>query len=195
MTSIEDALKEIRAAYKSTLVEDDYIIVMKNNDTYEMNSRATDPNGLNVFAGNITEYQGVPEGVRINKRDLPGKIKKAIKNRVEMEVVSQFSGKDFHDLGYKMSYKGEFSFENETGFKWEKQEVITLDGIDAYTFATTSFPEWKKPVGDKIRIASRHENEDIEEEIYTDYLWEWVNGFSTGIKEQLENKGFIIEED
>jgi len=26
-------------------------------------------------------------------------------------------------------------------------------------------------------------------------LWEWVNGFSTGIKEQLENKGFIIEED
>ena len=153
MTSIEDALKEIRAAYKSTLVEDDYIIVMKNNDTYEMNSRATDPNGLNVFAGNITEYQGVPEGVRINKRDLPGKIKKAIQNRVEMEVVSQSSGKDFHDLGYKISYKGEFSFENENGVKGEKQEVITLDGINAYTFAKTSFPEWKKPVGDKIRIA------------------------------------------
>jgi len=52
-----------------------------------------------------------------------------------------------------MSYKGEFSFENENGVKGEKQEVITLDGINAYTFAKTSFPEWKKPVGDKIRIA------------------------------------------
>ena len=195
MTSIKDALKEVRAAYKST-ISDDYIIVMKNGDTFEMDSRAADPNGLNVFAGNINEYQGmpVPEGLRINKHSLPDKVKIAIKDKLEMETASQLCGRDFNELGYSMSYKGDFAFKNETGYEWKKDGVISLEEIDDYSFMTENFPDWQRTVGEKLKAASYHEDANIEEEIYNDYLWEWVNGYSLGIKEQLEEKGFVIEE-
>lgn len=199
MTSIKDALKQVRTVYKSLYLEDDYTIVMKNNDTYAMDSRASEPNGINVFAGNINDYEDVPEGAVINKQSLPDKTKEAIRQRVEAEGYSQLSGKDFHELGYNMAYKGDFAFKNagkgDISSRWKKGAVVPIDEIDDYASDTAEFPQWQETVGEKLKAASRHEDEDIADEIYGDYLWEWIYGYSFGIREQLENEGCMIEEE
>lgn len=187
MVSISDALKRVESVYESYEYKGNYSVILKNGDVYEMDSNASDPNGLCMCAGDIDHLPGARDGSRINKQSLPDKTKIAISRVVGPKNITT----DFASLGYRDALKEEKFVEKNAGYQgWVKGKPIPIDELDEYVIGADVVDE---DLIRQLRDASWDEDRDIKIEKYNDVHWEYINGYINGIEELLEAKGYSIE--